>query len=291
MGYMHIHNLYADQRVLLFKRLYAMEKIDGTSAHITVKPENPNLTFSSGGSPHENFLKVFDIPALTEKMKAMNVPCTVYGEAYGGKMQGKSKTYGPNLKFVVFDVEIYDKFLGVPKAEKVALDLGLEFVPYKEVSSDQEALDAERDADSEQAIRNGMGPGHPREGVVLRPLIELHANNDDRIISKHKVEKEKETKTPRKVGADPMVLETAQALVDEYVTETRLTHVLDKLPGVGLSDIPKIIAAMVEDVTRESEFDRNGVDVSKESVKLIGRTTAVMFKERLKRSLELNKEN
>jgi hypothetical protein len=282
MSYMHIPNLYASKEILQFKRAYAMEKVDGTSAHITSNIKESDIHLSPGGAPTENFRKIFDVPALTAKLKAMNVDIVIYGEAYGGKMQGMSKVYGPDLKFVVFDVMINELFLPVPKAEKVAHDLGLEFVHYREVSTDLAELDAERDADSVQAVRNGMGSGHHREGVVLRPLIEVRMNNEERIMAKHKREEQRETKTPRKVGADPLVLATAQAISDEYVTETRLTHVLDKLPGAGVTDTTKVIAAMIEDVTRESAGE---AEITRDAVKAISRATAQMFQARLKHSL------
>ena len=58
MGYLHINNLYRDQDILLFKRCYAMEKVHGTSTHISYRAqaiENPGLTFFSGGASHATF--------------------------------------------------------------------------------------------------------------------------------------------------------------------------------------------------------------------------------------------
>src|SRR5690348_10996218 len=37
MGYLHIGNLYKTQDLLLFRECYALEKVHGTSAHITCK--------------------------------------------------------------------------------------------------------------------------------------------------------------------------------------------------------------------------------------------------------------
>jgi hypothetical protein len=103
MGYLHITNLYKDQRILAFKRLYAMEKIHGTSTHIAYTPpvelevynsENstpvlspPRLSFYSGGVTHSRFVSLFDVPALTAKLQE-NFPSgvTIYGEAYGGSV-------------------------------------------------------------------------------------------------------------------------------------------------------------------------------------------------------------
>ena len=65
MSYMHISNLYRERDILLFKECYAMEKIHGTSAHISftpsLKPGTEQLNFFSGGEKHENFIKLFKI--------------------------------------------------------------------------------------------------------------------------------------------------------------------------------------------------------------------------------------
>lgn len=293
MGYLHIDNLYKNQEILMFRECYAMEKIHGTSAHLKYNPENKHytnvegqglvlkedgLTFFSGGESHDRFVSLFDRNKLLELLNEYNEPVEVYGEAYGGKQQGMSATYGKDLKFIVFDVKVNDMWLSVPHAHEMATHLGLEFVHYVRVSTDLQYLDAERDADSEQAKRNGVGPGKLREGVVLRPIIELTKNNGGRIICKHKRDEFKETAKPRDV-TDPAklaVLSEAKAVADEWVTPMRLTHVLDKLGNpTDLSKTSDVIKAMLEDVQRESVGE---VVWSKDVEKAIGKAAAAAFK-------------
>lgn len=283
MGYLHIDNLYKNQDVLIFKEVFALEKIHGTSAHVALK--DGKLHFFSGGEKHENFVKLFNADALLEAMLAVGHPeVVVFGEAYGGKQQGQAYRYGKELKFVVFDVKVGDYWLDVPNAHQVALKLGLEFVYYERGSTDIAWLDSQRDAPSEQARRNGIVGDQPREGVVLRPIKEFRDNGGHRIISKHKRAEERETKTQREVG-DPSklaVLEAAEAIAHEWVTPTRLEHVLDKLGPVGIQDTPKVIVAMVEDVTREAKGE---IVDSKEARKAIGAMAAKLFKQRLQDAL------
>lgn len=279
VGYLHISNLYKEQSILLFKECYALEKIHGTSAHISWK--DGQLHFFSGGEKHDNFVKLFDADALKSHFEAVGHPeIVVFGEAYGGKQQAQSWRYGKQLKFVAFDVKVGEHWLDVPNAHQVVERMGLEFVHYVRVSTDLSVLDAERDATSEQARRNGIEGFQPREGVVLRPIREFRDNRGERIISKHKRAEERETKTDRKVE-DPAklaVLEAADAIANEWVTPTRLEHVLDKLGPVEISDTPKVIAAMIEDVTREAQGE---ILDSKEARKAIGFLAAKLFKQRI----------
>lgn len=292
VGYLHIDNLYKTQTILLFKECYALEKIHGTSAHVswkdaghatTAPPEaDHRLSFHAGGEKHQNFVALFDKDKLVAGFEAMgHQDVTVFGEAYGGKQQGQSHRYGKQLKFVAFDVKVGDHWLDVPNAAQVCERLGLEFVHFVRVSTDLAALDAERDAPSEQARRNGIVGDQTREGVVLRPVREFRDTNGDRIISKHKRAEERETKTPRDASVDPAqlkVLDDAKAIADEWVTPTRLVHVLDKLGTVGMEDTPRVIAAMIEDVVREGSTE---IIDSKEARKAIGAAAARLFKARV----------
>lgn len=291
MSYMHIPNLYADQTILLFKEGYALEKIDGTSAHLTF--HQGVLKFSSGGAPHRDFMALFDPDRLSELLAEQvaeqpEVPWMVYGEAYGGKIQGQTRRYGAALKFVAFEVRRGDTWLTVPGAARVVERLGLEFVHYAQVPLDLEHLDAERDADSVQSARNGQGPGHKREGVVLRPLVEMIRGDGARVIAKHKRDDFRETASPRKVGEPLVVLDAAQAIAEEWVTTQRLEHVCQALARNGtrpstLRDTGQIVAAMVEDVLREGSAE---IVDSPSARKAIGARAARLWQARLRQPQE-----
>lgn len=276
MGYLHIENLYKNQDILLFRECYAMEKIHGSSAHVALT--QGQLNFSAGGQSQELFIKLFPTDLL-DKVSQYGYDATIYGEVYGSKCQGMKDTYGSDLKFVVFDIQVSGVWLPVPEAEQMTNNLGLEFIHYVKVPTDMQYLNEQRDADSVQAVRNGMGPGHKREGVVLRPLIEMTGAYGSRVICKHKRDDFRETATPRMVGAKPEVLAEANAIATEWVTTTRLQHVLDKIPGHNISMMQKIIAAMLEDVLREGKGE---IVDSKEARKAINQKTVTMYKEYLK---------
>ena len=291
MSYMHIANLYQAQEVLLFKRIFSLEKIHGTSAHIGFRPST-GMVFFGGGASRNSFLALFDQDKLKETFAQFfieraweDVMLTVYGEAYGGKMQGMSATYGKELKFVAFEVRVGDTWLAVPAAEEVTRKLGFEFVSYEEIDGTAEAVQKALERDSEQAIRNGMGLGHRREGVVLRPPLELTKNNGGRIIAKHKNPEFVENKTPREIDPNKMkVLADANAIAEEWVTGMRLDHVLDAFTKpLDLSMTGAVIKAMIEDVVREA-----GAEIvdSKEARTAIGTRTAKVFKQKLNQSIQ-----
>lgn len=285
MSYLSINNLYNDQTILMFRECYAMEKIHGTSAHVSY--ENSELKFFSGGEKHGNFIELFDAEQLKTAFAGLGHASRicVYGEVYGGSCQGMRETYGNKLKFIGFEVQIGDTWLKVPDAEDVCKKLGIEFVYYTKCSTDLKSLDAERDNQSIQAIRNGCGEGKMREGIVLRPLFEFTGNNGGRVIAKHKRDEFKETATPRKVDVSQQVaLDNATDVANEWVTDMRLQHVLDKLPGHSIEQAKKIIEAMVADVLREATTE---VIDSREVRQAISRRTMVLYKQGLKNALNV----
>lgn len=279
MGYLKIPNLYSNTTILLFKECFAAEKIHGSSTHVSFK--NNQLTYFAGGANHENFVKLFNHNLLLEKFKEIGATeITIFGEGYGGKLQGMSETYGKELKFIAFDVQIGECWLDLPKAEQIVKQLGLEFVYYQKISTDLVEIDKARDMFSPQAKRNGCGD-KIQEGIVLRPPIELAQNNGSRIICKHKRKEFMETKTERIVNEEDFRHEMEQnALVDEWVTVNRLKNALSHFPHeeIKIENIFNIIKYMIEDVFKECEGE---VPDSKEMRKLISRKTALLFKEYL----------
>jgi hypothetical protein len=286
MGYRHIDNLYKNQDILIFKECWALEKIHGTSAHIKYSHVNNKLTFYSGGVKYDQFVKLFNQQDLLEKfkenaLKYSSSDLIVYGEAYGGKIQGMSHTYGNVLKFIVFEIYCVDLnwWFNVEQADKIATSLGFEFVHYRRIPTTEDAINLEMMADSVQAVRNGMGKGHMREGVVLRPLKELVFQNGGRVICKHKRPEFAERKnTPS--FADPeqiKVLENAKAIAEEWVTLMRLRHILGRFSNsLSMKDAGKIIKLMTEDIYREAKGE---IVESKAVSKAIGKQTMKIFKE------------
>lgn len=279
MGYLHINNLYRDTRILEFKQVYCLEKIHGTSAHVGWK--DGRLNFYSGGEKYKRFVSIFDEEKLAtlfkEHLGAQD--CVVFGEAYGGKLQGMKATYGEQLKFVVFDIKIENSWLDVPKAFKLSRQLGFEFVYWELVSSDLKNLNIQRDFESTQAIRNGIGIGKKREGIVIRPPFEVKLNNGKRLIAKHKRDDFRETKTKRVVGKDLQVLKEAEAIADEWVTPGRMENILSKKQEdfLDLKNTGEFIKIMTADIEREAS---NEIEMSKAAKKAIGKAAAKLFKTR-----------
>lgn len=275
MGFMHIENLYKEQEILLFRECYALEKIHGSSAWIKYKHDHPIIYYAGGQMKDEPFQAMFDRELVIDNCRGTE-EFNIFGEVYGGKIMGMSGTYGKVSKWIGFDVQINGLWLAVPQAEEIIKNLGLEFVHYEKISTDLEEINRMRDMQSVQAIRNGMGEGKKREGTVLRPLIELRKNNDSRIISKHKNDDYKETKTPREVTPEQLkVLSDAQAIADEWVVLERVRHVLDKVPDAGMTKMKEIIIAMQEDIKREAEGE---IVWSQAVAKAIGKATATAVK-------------
>ena len=302
--YPHIDNLYKNQSVLLFKEVYALEKIDGTSAHIKFMsnelvgsiipvspmgtPEQHSVSVTggnvfevfSGGATLVNFRKLFDAE-LPQQIANMGIKeIAIHGELYG-PLQGMSARYGKELKFVVFDVRVNQSWLCVPQAEELAQKLGFEFASWVKIPSTVEACDAARDAPSVQARRNGIDGDQPTEGVILRPLTEFHDNRGERVIAKHKRPESRETATERKVSDGKVqVLADAVAIANEWVTEVRLDHILDQLPGAGIEKTGDVVKAMVADVLREGAGE---IVDSREARTAISQRARILFHARLTR--------
>ena len=119
-----------------------------------------------------------------------------------------------------------------------------------------------------------------REGVVLRPLIEVIKNNGNRIISKHKRIEFSEVKTPRSVSPEKLkILENAKKIAEEWVTPMRLTHILDKFAGEQIiEDTGEIIKLMIEDIYREADKE---IIKNNDVKKSIARQTALLFKRKI----------
>jgi len=285
MGYLHINNLYKEQIVLYFKKVWATEKIHGTSAWILYKDNK--LQFHPGGAKIAYFISLFNEPELLKKMKELfgDEVVRLHGEHYGGKIKSMKDTYGDKNAFVMFDIRVGESWLSFDKVQLLGEKLGLDVVDGTIVNSNIKKLDEQRDLPSVQAKKNGIKEDMMREGIVIRPLIEMVLNNGDRVIAKHKGDNFRETTRKRKVvNPDKLkVLKEATDIAFEWVTAMRLNHILDKLNPIDITNTGDVIKAMIIDITREGKDE---IEMSKEAKIAISKRTALIFKEHLTRSLK-----
>lgn len=303
MAYASIDNLYKAQRILEEPECYALEKLDGCSAWCTYTKEVSDYTDNHGVKTTGHFhyhggnLIGVVLRSLLGGEQFEETLCrflgdkvTVYGEAYGGKIQKCADRYGPATKFCAFDIMVDESWLTVPEAEAAARSLRLEFVHYKRIPTKLSAIDAEKDAISEQAIRNGMttceGTFIRREGVILRTIDEKLDHRGNRIIVKHKRAEERETKTERVVDTTKLeILKSARAVAEEWCTLNRLVgHILPKLEGevIDMSRTREVISAMINDIHKEGDGEfEPGPTVNAE----IGKRTGQLLKQYLSAKL------
>lgn len=284
MSYYKIPNLYKDQTVLLFKQVWVTEKIHGNSSHIIFDPDQPNkLIFYPGGTPLEDFVKIFNEETLLKKIKehfGEGKKLILYGEHYGGKIQGMREVYGDKNRFALFDIKLDKVWLSFDDVQTIGKTLELDVVPGEQVVCDMEVLTICRDDPSEQAVLNGITEKREREGIVIKPLVELTKNNGQRVIAKYKTDKFMETKTPRKIDKEQMkILTDAKEIAKEWVTHMRLAHILDKFLSPSVKDTGDVIKAIIKDIEIEAKDE---ITMTKEAEKAIGRLTAKMFKEKIK---------
>lgn len=295
MGYLKIPNLYKDQTLLADDEVVVMEKIHGTSAHLHFtrgEDGSVSVRYFSGGVKHEDFVALFADreEAMLDGARALMFTSnmTVYGEACGGKCQKMSHAYGPNLRFVAFDVLADGQWQAPVFAHGFAMGTSLEFVPWWQMKPTMANLDGARDMPSQFAMRSGYGV-HNAEGIVIRPLYERVNHRGERVIAKHKRAEFCETKSKRETSVDPekhrRMLE-AEAIATEWVTEMRIAHVADRaIPGQDPlpEHLGKLIPAMQEDVRVEAGDE---IVWNKDVERAVGTHTAVMVKAIARKRLE-----
>ena len=163
------------------------EKIDGTN--VRVMWDGASMSFNGKsdnaqmpGPLMQTLIAQFsNLPMLDLfNEKFGDDPVTIYGEGFGGSIQKGGATYGPEQRFVAFDIRVGDWWLRRKDFNELTRSLAIPVVPEIGVMTLTEAAElASRGFDS------AYGP-FPAEGVIARPETELRARNGERIIVKIK---------------------------------------------------------------------------------------------------------
>lgn len=160
------------------------EKVDGTNTRIQLVDGAVCFTGRSDEAQMPpkllNRLRERFYPALDQLAAMFPNGACLYGEGYGAKIQKGGGNYRPDQDFVLFDVRVGDFWLKRADVEDVAQKLGLDVVPIIGIGTLHLAVEMAR-----AGFQSTWGD-FQAEGIVARPLVELHARNGDRIITKIK---------------------------------------------------------------------------------------------------------
>lgn len=162
------------------------EKIDGTNIRVIVDTAGKNLVYKGKSDnavipgPLLQHLKDKFEPLKEKLFQAFDCGACIYGEGYGGKIQGMSNAYGPDQKFIMFDILICDMWLERGDVQQIGDAYGIPVVPVIGEGTLMEAVEW-----AKRGIESTFGP-FQAEGIVARPRIELKDKRGNRIIAKIK---------------------------------------------------------------------------------------------------------
>lgn len=118
----------------------------------------------------------------TDEGKEINV--CLYGEGFGAKIQKSGGNYLSNkVDFILFDCKIGKWWLSRESMEQIAMNLKIEIVPIVGKGTLLEAVDLVKNGYKSIISENKE---HIAEGLIMKPIIELFNQKEERIISKIK---------------------------------------------------------------------------------------------------------
>lgn len=104
----------------------------------------------------------------------------LYGEGYGGSIQGKGRYRAKEPQFILFDIAIQGIWLNPDNVAGTASSLGCEVVPTVDIGTLYEAVDIAR-----KRFTSALGD-REAEGIVAKPFVGLLDRFGNRIITKIK---------------------------------------------------------------------------------------------------------
>jgi len=231
----------------------------------------------------------------------------IFGEIIGGNYPHKdvgkdnksSKVqkgifYCPDNRFYAFDIMINgETYLDVDEAVALFEQEGLFHAKTLFRGSLKDCLAYPNEFDSLIPKELGLPAITPNicEGVIIRPIVNLHFNNGTRVILKNKNERWSENmkfnKVIKKTEPLPEKIVKLQEGIQTYVTENRLNNVLSKIGAVTMNDFGKVLGMFNKDVVEDfsKDFGEHINTLEKKEVKLvtksINKTAVALVKKKL----------
>jgi hypothetical protein len=161
------------------------EKVDGTNIRIMLDDQH-YLTFGgrtdAAQLPGPLLTHLIDVffPLKEKLIEMFPSGVVLYGEGYGGKIQKAGSTYGPEQKFVMFDILVNNVWLAQNNVNQIGEVLDVPTVPLILFAPIQNAMDM-----VEEGFNSTWGD-FIAEGLVGRPATEIRTNRGARVITKIK---------------------------------------------------------------------------------------------------------
>lgn len=292
------------QAIFLQPEVVCTEKIHGTNARVgwvdgkvRIGGRNQDHTNDLQGDSVMGFVKWVRESGLATRLNAFaNDNIIFFGEWFGAGIQ-KGINYGKEKQFRVFDVKFNGKYQDWDQIVFWANAMNLPVVPllYRGIPQ-LPIFDGLLDIQSAVAKELGVETtNNLHEGIVIKPSkMVINDQTGEWLIAKYKPARWSERKSEKeKKEFKPLPNET-QKFVEEFVTETRLEHVLDHLrdsniPIDDVKSMPHVLKEMSIDIFREGKpeidaMEPLGVDWKTLS-KLVAGRTSVMFKEYLHKKM------
>lgn len=290
--YPHTESLYKHAEILDEKEVVVTEKIHGTSGRLGFVEGNfivgSRKTTLSAEEDNYGFYKWLQALCIPQKMEEKIAPelkqkgIIFCGEFYGSSIQSEIK-YRDDKDFLVYAIRIGEDFIPWDDIAPLCAGLAIGVVPL--------LYRGKPDKDTLIALREGpsvINPKEPREGMVVIPATPKRDRRGEWMIYKLKSPQfeERASLKKSKPDLDNTKFLTVKAFANEYVTEQRLSHVIDHLKEQGIeaktiSEIRLVLEEMSRDVKREGEAQLpEGIDwnlIARE----VTRQTAQMYRARI----------
>lgn len=288
--YPHIENIEEVPGIFDLPEVIATEKIHGSSMRIGVI----NGVLHYGGrrldfndirpesKEGQGFVSWVLATGLDQRLREASDGHDVilYGEWHGSGTPArgwpqiqKGIRYLKGNDFRLFDIKVDGKYVPLEAMVSWAHKIGLKTMPvlYRG-KPDQKAFDALIDTMSRVGEENGIvSPENTLEGIVIRPL-EFHWDAKGKpVMAKYKVGQWAERASQKRCDQQPPkprpeTPPNAIAFAQEFVTETRLDHVLDQLREENIpidkTALAEVMKRMGQDIKREGagELERSGLE-------------------------------
>ena len=194
MNYPSIRNLERAPEILCLPEIIATEKIHGMSWRILVPAgatTAESFRYGSRGSwvGEDHATLGAAVRECRRLFGARPVPpdlggCFIFGEIYGPSVQKEIQYLPEGFGFRVFDIGRDGTFWNWPDMAMIAGRLGVDTVPELYRGRPDPAVLKRLVAEPSTLVNSGA---EPREGVVIRPPLEMVDSFGERMIAKYKV--------------------------------------------------------------------------------------------------------